>query len=307
VKGPTAYFRNAILGRLEKREKAGIKGGDFAPLKAIRRTIGYYPISIRSIYSEVPRGSGKIPNHVYQTWKRPVLPLLLALEVKRFRAMNLDYSFSFFDDRRMADYMSGNYAGHPILEVFRAARTPVIKADIWRYCLLYREGGVYCDIKSAMTVPLREVIHDDYSELIAFEGLQWKNLLFPGSYADKDILLPAPPHSIRSNLEYPDNTILNWLLCFERGNPILEEVINLIVRHASFYRKRIFDNVSMAGNHFTGVIAFTQAVWMWMQKTGERPQQAGLGYHGHGRWKLRGMDYRESPHHTSMRNMSILD
>ena len=258
------------------------------------------------LYTEVPQGTGKIPNRVYQTWKRAALPLALALEVRRFRKLNPEYSFAFFDDQRMTEYMSSCYAGHPILEIFSQARMPVLKADIWRYCVLFREGGIYCDIKSALTVPIRTLLHDDPSELISFEDLQWRNLMFPGRFADPDIFLSAPPDSVRRNLDHPDNTILNWFLCFEKGSPILREAIDLIVRHAGYYRNKTFDNVSVAGNHFTGVIAFTQAVWMWMQKTGRRPGQCGINLSGHGVWRLRGMDYRESPHHSSMKNLPLL-
>ena len=173
----------------------------------------------------------------------------------------------------MTSYMESFYDGHPILKVFREVRMPVLKADIWRYWTLFREGGVYCDIKSAMTVPLRDMIRSNSSELISFEGLQWKDLLFPGRYANPGIFLAAPPDSIKANLEHPDELILNWFLFFEKENPILAEVIDLIVRHADFYRNRVFENMSMAGNHFTGVIAFTQAVWIWMQKTGRCPGQ----------------------------------
>ncbi len=235
-----------------------------------------------------------------------MLPLALAIEVRRFRRLNRDYSFSFFDDQQMEAYMDANYSGHPILKVFKEVRMPVLKADIWRYCLLFREGGIYSDIKSTLTVPFREILAGDPSELISFEALDWKDLLFPESYADPSIFLSSPPASIRNNLEHPNNTILNWMMCFEKRNPILEEVINLIVRHSSFFRSKVFENVSMAGNHFTGVIAFTQAVWMWMQKTGKSPTQCGINYSGLGRWKVRGMSYGESPHHTSRKNMALL-
>jgi hypothetical protein len=277
------------------------------PLRYIRRKLAYWPIDVSSLYTEVPPADGRIPNRVYQTWTTPVLPLLLALEVIRFRRLNPDYSFAFFDDRQMADYMDSHYAEHPIFKVFKEIRIPVVRADIWRYCLLFREGGIYCDIKSVLTVPLREIVHSDYSELISFEWNKCQDILHPGPYADPKLFLAAPPDSIRSKLEYPDNSILNWLVCFEKGSPILEEVINLIVRHAEFYRNRRFENVSMAGNHFTGVIALTQAVWMWMQKTGKRPQQYGVHFHGRGIWKLHGMIYGKSPHHTSIRDVSILE
>jgi mannosyltransferase OCH1-like enzyme len=31
---------------------------------------------------------------------------------------------------------------------------PAEKADIWKYCILYRQGCVLRDIKSALTIPL---------------------------------------------------------------------------------------------------------------------------------------------------------
>ena len=277
------------------------------PVRYLRRKIAYHPVPVRMLYTEALQGAARIPNRVYQTWKKPMLPLALAVEVRRFRKLNPDYSFSFFDDQQMAEYMSSYYSGHPILKIFKDVWMPAEKVDIWRFCILYREGGIYCDIDSAMTVPLRSLISNDMSELISFEDLQWKDLMFRGRYADANIFLPAPPDSIRSNLDHPDNTVLNWFLCFEKGNPILQEVIDLIVRHSSYYRGKVFDNLSVASNHFTGVVALTQAVWMWMQKSGKRPAQCGINYCRHGVFKLRGMDYRESPHHSSMKNLPLLD
>jgi len=266
-----------------------------------------HPVDVSPLYTEVPRSAGKIPNHVYQTWISPVLPFLHARGLKRFRRLNPDFSFSFFDDQRMASYMESNYAGHPILKVFKDVRMPAEKADIWRYCLLFREGGMYCDIKSAIAVPLRDLIQDDYSELISFERNTWQNFLDPGQFADPDLYLSAPPDSIRSNLEHADKVVINWFLCFEKGNPILEELINLIVRHSSFYRNKTFEHVDLAGNHFTGPLAMTQAVWQCMQKTGKRPTQCGIDFSGKGIPRMRGMDYSKSPHHSSMRSKPLLD
>ena len=266
-----------------------------------------YRVNISPLYTEVPQAARKIPNHVYQTWINPVVPYMHARAIRQFRKLNPDYSFSFFDDQRMAEYMDSNFAGHPILKLFHDIRMPAEKADIWRYCLLFREGGIYCDMDSGMAIPLRELLHDDPSELISFEGPKWKDQLGLGSYADPDVFLPGPPDSIKGNLDYPDHSMVNWLLCFEKGSPIMEELINLIVRHAPFYRNKKFEIVSLAGNHFTGPLAFTEAVWMWMQKTGRRPGQCGIDFFGHGIFKHGDMDYGESPHHTTMKNLPLLD
>ena len=276
--------------------------------QAAKYVYGMLPrVDISSLYTEAPRAAGRIPNHVYQTWISPVLPVLIARGIRRFRKMNPDYSFSFYDDRRMASYMEANYAGHPITKIFGDVRVPAVKADIWRYCILYKEGGVYCDIKSALKVPLREVLPDNAAELVSFERNAWRDYLDLGRYADPDVFLPAPPDSIRAGLEHPENIICNWFLCFEKGSPILETLIELIVRHSPFFRGRIFEKPTLGGNHFTGPLALTQAVWMWMLRTGKRPGQGGIDVRGQGIWRLRGMDYRKSPHHATLRNLAVLD
>jgi hypothetical protein len=264
------------------------------------------PSDLSSIYTEVPATTWKIPNHVYQTWRTPVVTMLLARQVRKFRRMNPDCSFSFFDDQRMASYMESNFAGHPILRVFRDIRMPAEKADIWRYCVLFREGGIYCDIKSALKIPFRTLLANDPSELISFENNLWKDYLDLERYAAPAVFFPRPPDSIRSMLDHPDHVVVNWLLCFEKGSPILAEVIDLIIRHSPFYRNKTFPVADLAGSHFTGPLAMTQAVWHWMLKTGKRPGQCGIDFCGNGEWKLDGMVYRGSPHHSTMKDMALL-
>ena len=127
------------------------------------RTMNPAEVDISHLYTAVPRKKGKIPNTVYQTWKSTKLPSLHARGVKRFRRLNPDYSSQFFDNHNaMNEYMAANYAGHPILDVFRAVRVPAARADIWRYCILFREGGIHRDIDSALSIRFRELRPGDY-------------------------------------------------------------------------------------------------------------------------------------------------
>jgi mannosyltransferase OCH1-like enzyme len=264
-------------------------------------------VDISSLYTEVPASVGRIPRRVYQTWKEPALPAVHALGVKRFRKRNPDCSFEFFDDERMAAYMRSNYAAHPILDVFERIKIPASKADIWRYCILYREGGIYCDIDSSLSIPFRELLKDDPSEVLSFEGNPWSSLMQVGDYAEPALFLPRPPALVAANLDYPDNTILNWLLCFEKGHPILAEIIDLIVRHFPFFDDRQFESVWQAVIHATGPLAFTQAVWRWMERTGQRPTQRGIDFDGRGIFKLPGSGdrYTVSPHYMQMKRTSL--
>jgi len=264
-------------------------------------------ISIVPFYTSVPPVARKIPNSVYQKWNGPFLPYMHAMEVRRFRRLNPDYSFVFFDDKRMNDYMSSRYEGHPILDVFRQIQIPASKVDVWRYCILYQEGGVYCDIDSALSVPLRELLKDDPSEVISFENNKWRDVLSPGSYADPKIFFSGPPREATQNLDYPDHLVLQWLLCFEKGSPILEEVINLIARHFEFFRGKEFESVWKAVIHCTGAVAFTQAVWKWISRTKKRPYQCGIDYQGEGVWKVPGSWHLHDaiPHYSQWPTSSL--
>jgi len=292
-----------------KEERQRISLDEYARIAFRKLYMASHPrlVDISALYTAVPGSSGRIPLRVYQTWKEPRLPAVHAMGVRRFRKLNKDCSFEFFDDARMAEYMRLNYAGHPILDVFQRIKIPASKADIWRYCILYREGGIYCDIDSALSIPFRVLLKDDPSELLSFEGNPWGDLMQVGDYADPALFLARPPDAVAANLDCPDHTILNWLLCFEKGHPILAEIIDLIVRHFPFFDDRQFESVWQAVVHATGPLAFTQAIWKWMEKTGSRPYQRGIDFDGRGIFKLPGSGdrYTVSPHYMQMKRTSL--
>ena len=86
--------------------------------KAAKRLYNALPhLDVTPLYTDVPASGARIPNHVYQTWVSPRLPVAIAWSIRRFRKMNADYSFSFFDNARMNAYMEACYSGHPILRL----------------------------------------------------------------------------------------------------------------------------------------------------------------------------------------------
>lgn len=285
-----------------------MRTGITAILKPVYTRIAALPTNVSSLYTDAPALPLKIPNIVYQTWKEPVLPLRHARAVRHFRKMNGDYSFRFFNDERMAGYMADHFSGHPILRVFNDLLIPASRADIWRYCILFREGGIYCDIDSVLRVPFREILADDPPELISFEGNRWADLLRLETHADPSVFMLRPSESVRSRLEYPEHVVLNWVLCFQKGSPVLGEAIDLIVRHAAFFRRKKFEPLWPAVIHFTGPLALTQAVWRWMERSGARPCQYGIDFRGRGVFKVPGEElrYRASRHYTEIPYSTLL-
>jgi len=276
-------------------------------LQKLYRVLGPEEVDVSSLYTTVAPSSSRIPNTVYQTWKYPRLPPYHARCVRRFRNLNPDFSFRLFDDDEMARFMRTEFSGHPILDVFDQIRVPAAKADVWRYCILYRDGGVYCDIDSALSIPLRDILKDDPTELLSFESNRWQEQLEIDNYADAALFMDSMPEAVGARLDYPDNTILNWVLCFEKGHPLLEEVIGLIVRNFPFYKGKNFASMWKAVIHCTGPLALTQATWRWVEKTGKRPSQCGIDFQGRGIFKLPGSGYRDrvSPHFSTLNGQPL--
>jgi len=264
-------------------------------------------ISIAPLYSSVAPGASRIPNVVYQTWKYPVVSAVHAREIRRFRRRNFDFSFEFFDDARMSSYMETTYADHPILAVFREIQIPAARADIWRYCLLFERGGMYCDIDSAIQTPLRNLVADDPSEVLSFEGGRYSDLLQVGTYADASLFRVAPPESVMPRLKQPDHTVLNWFLAFEPRHPLLKITLDLIVRNYAFAKGKVFESVWAGVVHTTGPLILTQAVWAWVESTGKTPHQLDIDFDGAGIFKLPGSadGYDVSPHYYSMTSRTL--
>ncbi len=110
------------------------------------------------VYTEVPASGKVIPNVVYQTWTAPLFGRTHVKALERFRMINADYSFRFFSDADIAAYMEREFGQHPVYDVFKNACFGPLKTDIWRYCILYQRGGVYCDIGKSISMPLKQLI-----------------------------------------------------------------------------------------------------------------------------------------------------
>ena len=282
---------------------------DWLPVlfRKIDRMVNPKGLSIAELYSAVPSWDKRVPNVVYHTWKFPLVSAPHARAIRRFRRLNKDFSFEFFDDERLTRYMREFYAGQPILDVFEHVKIPAARADIWRYCVLYREGGVYCDIDSMLMTPLRTLLKDNPREVLSFEGGKWNGLLAPGVYADPSVFVSAPSNKARALLDEPEHTVLNWFLLFEKGHPILRNTIDLIVKNFPFFKDKVFDSVWKGVIHSTGPLVLTQGVWSWLDAEGHKPCQCGIDFNGQGIFKIPGAghQYEASPHYYSMNSRAL--
>jgi len=92
-----------------------------------------------------------IPKYIFQTHKsssylqtKPKL-LLATQSWKKYTNNNYGFKYLFFDNATCENFMRTNFYGK-IYDAYCRLPMGVMKADLWRYCVIYRYGGIYADV-----------------------------------------------------------------------------------------------------------------------------------------------------------------
>lgn len=110
----------------------------------------------------------KIPKIVHQTSKSRCLTERMAEPVERWRQFSTSSSLSYYfhDDDAVMRLLREEFVEFPYLEpiVRKCLLYGTIKADLWRYIVLYVYGGIYSDIDTAPND--KHHLFDDRTELL---------------------------------------------------------------------------------------------------------------------------------------------
>jgi mannosyltransferase OCH1-like enzyme len=73
--------------------------------------------------------------------------------------LNPEYEIRLYDDEKCKEFLLSHY-GKLYSEIFEYIEEGPIKADFWRVCILYANGGIYSDIDNEPLVPVDEWINE---------------------------------------------------------------------------------------------------------------------------------------------------
>lgn len=255
---------------------------------------------ITYLYTKVKQNKFiKIPNIVFQTWEDNKLGKTHLKELEKFRNLNSDYTFKFFNKDQRDDYMRTNYSNHPIHEIYQKVNFGASKVDIFRYCLLLKEGGWYFDINKGVKIPLRDISQFDDEAVISFE----KNLT-------KNYFAQKPPKKIINKLQYPKNTLFQWGFGFKKNHPLLKEVIANIVEDYPNYKGKRLTNIQKGVLDFTATFKWTKTIWSVIEKNPKiKIRQCGIDFYGQGYYIMKGSwsRYLKSPSYIGMKDKILVD
>ncbi len=87
----------------------------------------------------------KIPSKIFQTWKTHHMDNQLENLTTLWKVHNPKYEYGLFDNAECDRFIKENFDSN-VYSAYVKLLPGALKADLWRYCVLYKYGGVYVDI-----------------------------------------------------------------------------------------------------------------------------------------------------------------
>ncbi|WP_312189984.1 glycosyltransferase family 32 protein [Leclercia sp.] len=191
----------------------------------------------------IPKIIHQIYTHGWQT-----LPDEIKNQIKDLRQKNPAWEYRFYDENDIIRYVSA-FFGQDMLDLYLCINPEygAVRADLFRYLVIYNEGGIYLDIKSFCTRPLDEIVTRDCELILC----HWDNGV--SGVDHKKGLHPELSHL--SHGEYQQ-----WHIIAAPGSPYLKCVIREVTTRLQDYKPWKY-GIGMRGVLRTsGPIAYTLAI-----------------------------------------------
>ena len=155
----------------------------------------------------------------------------LQTAVNSWKKFSPEYSYHFYNNQECEMFMEKNYKG-VVYNSYKKLPLGVMKADLWRYCIIYHNGGIYADTDTILLCNPNDIINN------------------------KTGLVIAPENNVH---------LCQWVFAAPPKHPILKSIIDLSV-------KRIQEQVDNWGNirdivhYMTGPGVFTSGIENFLKK-----------------------------------------
>jgi mannosyltransferase OCH1-like enzyme len=87
-----------------------------------------------------------VPKIIYQTWHSKRIPVGMYKSIINLKKHNPEFKYCLYNDTDCRDFII-KWFDNTVVNAFDTLIPGAYKADLWRYCILYKLGGVYIDIK----------------------------------------------------------------------------------------------------------------------------------------------------------------
>lgn len=145
----TVYF----VQKLRKANDLHVRGVQAQHGKVhVNPALKLRPEDVSTAISNAPRA---VPRVVHVTYKnKSIVPDKVWRQYDKYAK---GYNIKFYDDEQCRRYLRDHFPPH-VLQRYLTIKSGAHRADMFRYAVLYREGGVYLDVKTILLRPLDEII-----------------------------------------------------------------------------------------------------------------------------------------------------
>lgn len=188
-----------------------------------------------------------IPRIIHQTAPRDSLTPAVLENVAHVRALHPGWDYCFYDDDEVVKVVRS--FGPAVFGAFSRINPKygAARADLFRYLLMYRFGGVYIDIKASMEQPLDAILRPDDEYLLA----HWNNRR--GEAYQGWGLHPELRAMPRGELQ-------QWHVIARPEHPFLRNVVANVLANIARYSPDTHGVGKKGVLRTTGPIAYTRAI-----------------------------------------------
>ena len=121
--------------------------------------------------------ASRVPKVIVQTFRSRRVPPSMAAAISTWITLNPEYAYRCFDDSDLlevvenADCSALACSRSDLLRAIRRLKPGAGKADLFRYLLIYQQGGVYMDIDTQCLAPLHTYVHPE-DDVVSGVGLR---------------------------------------------------------------------------------------------------------------------------------------
>ena len=127
------YYKN------DNKKKTVEKNERFQNLKL-------FMASIKNIFILKQSYKSIIPLKTYTCWHTKELPTVLRINYEKMTNSHPKFTHYLFDENECLNFIKANFE-NDVLNAYNMLVPSAYKSDLWRYCILYINGGIYFDIK----------------------------------------------------------------------------------------------------------------------------------------------------------------
>lgn len=197
----------------------------------------------------------RIPKIIHQTCRdKNTLPVEIIENINSLKRLNPNWEYRLYDDRDVFKFIKENYSEYVYTSAQKINKKyGVVLADLFRYLVIFKMGGVYLDLKSLSKLPLDSILRTNDSYILS----QWRNRFgeeFPGWGGHPEFV------------NFPGGEFQQWHVISAPSHPFLKSVIERVLFNIKNYDQESRGVGGYAVLRLSGPVCYTAAILPLLKK-----------------------------------------